>query len=197
MYEATYADSPLTRAPRAQAHELRVEEEAFLGYLNLRGPGDDPAFIEAVRQAAGLALPTGAGEAVVTERMHALWLGPSEWLLVTAPEAQQALAVSLEETLAGHFAGITDVSGYYTALSLSGGRARELLARGCPLDLHPRVFGPGRCSRTLFAKAAVILQQVDEIPQFRLLVRRSFADYVWCWLHDAMGGLDGPRGGHA
>jgi sarcosine oxidase subunit gamma len=54
------------------------------------------------------------------------------------------------------------------------------------VDLHPRVFGPGRCAQTLLAKAQVIIHQVNDAPTFHLYVRTSFAWYVAEWLLDAM-----------
>ena len=61
-----------------------------------------------------------------------------------------------------------------------------MLAKGCALDLHPRAFVPGRCAQTLLARAQVILEQLDDEPAYRLLVRGSFAGYVATWLLDAM-----------
>ena len=75
---------------------------------------------------------------------------------------------------------------------LHGLGARELLARGCTLDLHPRAFPPWRCAQTLCAKADVIIQAVDagdDEAAFDLIVRRSFADYLWRWLADASSAL--------
>jgi sarcosine oxidase gamma subunit len=45
------------------------------------------------------------------------------------------------------------------------------------VDLDPRGgWEPGRCAQTLFAKAPVILQELDRAT--RLFVRPSFGDYV-------------------
>ena len=60
-----------------------------------------------------------------------------------------------------------------------------MLAKGCPLDLHPLVFRPGDCAQTLLAKANIIIRCVDDSSSYELIVRRSFADYAALWLHDA------------
>ncbi len=80
-----------------------------------------------------------------------------------------------------------DVSANRTTLELRGPRARELLEFGCPIDLHPRVFGPGRCAQTLLARANVLIWHVADEPEdtWRLFVRPSFAAYVAAWLADA------------
>jgi sarcosine oxidase, subunit gamma len=63
---------------------------------------------------------------------------------------------------------------------------RELLAKGCALDLHPRVFRGDRCAQTYLARAQVILLAQPEQPAaLRILARSSFARYVADWLLDA------------
>ena len=62
---------------------------------------------------------------------------------------------------------------------------RELLAKGCPLDLHPRAFDVGQCAQSHLAKAPILIRQLDREPSFEIVVRRSFADYFWLWLEDA------------
>ena len=80
---------------------------------------------------------------------------------------------------------VNDVTGGQTVITLSGPNAREVLSKGCPLDLHPLVFRPGDCAQTLLAKANVTLRCIDDTPSYELIVRRSFADYTALWLQDA------------
>jgi sarcosine oxidase subunit gamma len=67
---------------------------------------------------------------------------------------------------------------------VAGPRARDLLAHGCALDLHPRSFGPGRCAQTMLARAQVLLVAHDG-DEFTVFVRSSFAGYLATWLLDA------------
>jgi sarcosine oxidase subunit gamma len=70
-------------------------------------------------------------------------------------------------------------------MELAGPRAREVLMKGCSIDLHPAVFGPGRCARTALARAQVILLPVDQ-ETYWIFVQSSFAAYLAEWLMDAM-----------
>ncbi|MBM3600408.1 MAG: sarcosine oxidase subunit gamma [Alphaproteobacteria bacterium] len=162
-----------------------MAERALVGKLVLRGDADDAGFRDAVRGALGFDLPLAANTASGAESTTALWLGPNEWLVATAPGAETAAAVSLKVALSGRHASVTDVSDSRTVIRLSGANARDVLAKGCPIDLHPRVFGPGRVAQSLVARAGVILHQVDESPTFDLYVVASFAGYLWDWLVDA------------
>ena len=67
-------------------------------------------------------------------------------------------------------------------LHLSGRPVREVLAQGCPLDLHPRVFHPGSAAGSVFFKASVWLWQTETTPVYEVLVRNSFQRYVWLML---------------
>jgi len=113
------------------------------------------------------------------------WLGPDEWLIVTPDDRRKSVEHRLRAALATlHFA-VTDVSGGQTALHLHGRHVRDVLAKGCPIDFHPRVFGIGQCAQSHLGKAAVLIGQIEEQPYFELIVRRSFADYLWTWLESA------------
>ena len=162
-----------------------ISERPFLGHLNLRGDPADSAFMEGAERALGLALPVEPNTVSAGQETQALWLGPDEWLIVTPPDRQAAVADALTRALDGVFASVTDVTGGQTVVTLSGERARDVLAKGCSLDLHPRAFGEGRCAQTLVAGANVTLRWVGPEPSFDLIVRSSFADYLALWLHDA------------
>jgi len=74
------------------------------------------------------------------------------------------------------------------ALAVSGPQATTLLAAGCPLDLDASAFPVGMCTRTMLAKAEVVLWRTD--PQvFRLEVWRSFVAYVSQFLGEAARGI--------
>ncbi len=70
-------------------------------------------------------------------------------------------------------------------LELRGARARAVLDKGCPTDLHPVAFPIGRAITTTLGLVPLLLWRVDE-DAYRLLPRSSFADYVARWLLDAM-----------
>ena len=162
-----------------------ISERPFLGHLNLRGDPDDAGFTGAAENVLGFGLPTEPNTVAANGELLALWLGPDEWHIVTPPAAQTAVMDSLEAAFDGMHVAVTDVTGGQTVITVSGPRAREVLAKGCPLDLHPRVFKPAYCAQTLLAKANVLIRCVNDSPSFELIVRRSFAEYTALWLQDA------------
>ena len=61
--------------------------------------------------------------------------------------------------MTGHPHAIVDVSHRSDAFALSGSSCEYLLNHGCPLDLSIDAFPVGMCTRTVFAKAAILLSQ--------------------------------------
>ena len=153
-----------------------------LTLINLRGDAEDPTFRRAVEAALGAALPVDPCTTRQNSVVRILWAGPDDWFVVAPKGHADTLSARLREALAGLHHAVTDVSSGYTVMHLSGAPAREVLAQGCPLDLHPRVFARGACAGSHFFKAAVWLWQTEDAPEYEMLVRRSFMDYVWLLL---------------
>jgi sarcosine oxidase subunit gamma len=60
-----------------------------------------------------------------------------------------------------------------------------VLAKGVPIDLDARVFGPGDTALTLVGHISVHLWQVDRAPTYEFAVPRSFAAGFCEWLFAA------------
>lgn len=161
-------------------------ERPFRVQVELRVARDAP--MPALDEYLGLALPPDVGHVASKGDRDALCLAPRWWLVTQSPEPAPGLECALVVGLraaGGVTVSAVDVSAQRTAIDVGGQNARDVLAHGCSLDLHPRVFGPGRCAQTTLAKAQVVLHQIDERPTFRVYVRTSFADYLARWLLDA------------
>lgn len=153
-----------------------------LAIVNLRGNAEDPAFRAAVSRVLKLELPIQPCSSVADAVHRLVWVGPDDWFVIGPKGQASAIEAQLRTALAGMHHAVTDVSGGYTVLHLSGTPVREVLAQGCPLDLHPRVFGPGSSAGSLFFKASIWLWQTDEAPTYEVLVRSSFRGYFWLML---------------
>jgi sarcosine oxidase subunit gamma len=180
-----YADE-LAKASR---DALRIERMPMRSVVNLRGATADQSLITDAQRALGIELPLMPDRWHGTDRIAAIWLGPDEWLLV-APDGE---AADIENTMRESRAkdpwlSLVDVSHNYTALMLSGPRTRDLLAKGCALDLHSSAFSAGHCAQTILAKSRVLLRAVDGENSIELWVRNSFAGYLAEWLLDACEG---------
>jgi sarcosine oxidase, subunit gamma len=150
--------------------------------VNLRGNPDDPEFRAGVARALGADLPVAVCSTHLAPDLKIVWVGPDDWFVMSRQRQAAELEAALRAELAGQHFAVTDVSSNYTILNLSGPRVRELLAQGCPLDLHPRVFKTGQSAGSVFFKASIWLWQTEDAPVYEVLVRNSFRGYVWLML---------------
>ena len=95
--------------------------------------------------------------------------------------ANEALARDLAQRLKG-LASISDQSGGRTVLRLSGPSARDVLAKGLPIDLHPRSFAPGGAATSTISLMGVQLWQMDDAPTYDIALFRSVSASFWRWL---------------
>jgi heterotetrameric sarcosine oxidase gamma subunit len=131
--------------------------------------------------AARLGLDPAPGRASSIEAGAALWLAPGTWLMVAQGSGEEALYHSLSAQL-HDVAAVVDQSHGRVGLRLAGRRARDVLAKGCRLDLHPRAFRPQMCAQTVIAQIAVLLHQRDELPTYDLYAPAGYAVDFWEWL---------------
>ena len=84
---------------------------------------------------------------------------PRQWLVLSHPAPGADIVGELGAALEGSHRSIVDVSANRIALELSGPLAKEVLSKGCAVDLHPRAWRPGMCARAMLARAQVILHE--------------------------------------
>lgn len=146
--------------------------------VNLRGDPGDARILAAAQAALGVALP-GPCTTVQGPGVRLVWAGPDDWFVIGEAGTAAALEKRLRDALAGVHCAVTDVSSGYFQITVAGERARELLAQGCPLDLHPDAFPMHHAAGTHFFKVSLYLWLADERPGYQMLVRRSFIDHFW------------------
>jgi sarcosine oxidase subunit gamma len=186
---AVHRESPLTyriAATRRDAgHDAGVviREEAFKGQLNLRGDPDSEMFRSGVADALGVELPVVPGTFSTNGDASVYWLGPTEWLVIVTGGFETEVQARLRQTLSGHFA-VVDISGGQTIIKLSGEAVQMVLKKSSVYDFHSSHFQVGRCVQTTFAKATALISKTGD-NAFNLVIRRSFADYIFRWIIDA------------
>ncbi|MEA3139391.1 MAG: sarcosine oxidase, subunit gamma [Gammaproteobacteria bacterium] len=106
-----------------------------------------------------------------------LWLGPDEHLMWQASRDAALPIEELEQALSPYPHSLVDVSHRQVALEISGSRAATILAGACPLDLDLGQFPVHMSTRTVLAKAQIVLwRTAPEV--FHLEVWRSFLSYA-------------------
>ena len=136
-----------------------------------------PTVLEAAGHALRLSLSMPVCRASADRTRAALWLGPDERLLLGEESSAAETTSRLHQVLQQQSYSLVDVSHRQVAFAIAGPQAATVLAAGCPLDLDPAAFPVGMCTRTVLAKAEIVLwRRADD--SFHLEVWRSFAAYV-------------------
>ena len=108
-----------------------------------------------------------------------LWTGADQWWLVG--RGQGTSAAEVRELCSADDVTSLDLGHSRTVLRVDGPMARELLAKGCPLDVDG--LEAGFCGQTRLGPFSVVLHCRAE-RCFDLYVFRSFGLAMWEWLAD-------------
>jgi len=176
-YESRFANLP---------ESVTVRDEPFVAMVDLWADPTGQGGAAAADALGVDALPTRPSTIVPGRHGTVIWLGPEEWLATSESGDGEDIEATLRVAVAEHGGAAVDVSAQRTTLRLRGAHARDVIAKGCSLDLHPAVFGPGAAAQTMLGQAGVVLIPLsDNGTDYRIIVRLSFAAYLADWLIDA------------
>lgn len=163
------------------APQLRIGCIALDRIEVLRVRRESEGMLAGVEAALGAPLPREPNHAV-GRRPRLLWLAPQDWMIVNGT-ANWSKGLMVDGAGLAHVADVTDGRAVF---EVSGANGRALLAKGTSIDLHPRVFAPGRCAQTLFAQTRILIDQVSDDPVYHLYADRSYAHHLTAWFEDAV-----------
>lgn len=162
---------------------VEISETGLRGMITLRGDLDSVQLQAAVTAAVGLELP--AQRKIAHGPMGSVaWMSPDELMLLVAYEQADALTVQISEALGAEHCMAVNVSDARAIFRISGQGAREVLAKGAPVDLSRQAFGTGDLRRTRVGQlpAAFWMTQTDT---FELICFRSAGEFMFDWLTNA------------
>ena len=170
---------------QSDTHTLNIQERRFVGKINLRFDVNNKVLLNSITAYLGYEVPTTPNRTVQGNSTEVLSLGPDEWLILFKPQSMPNFYSGLLNAIHKYHTALNDVSDARTVIRLSGRNARDILEKGCSLDLHPSQFMQGYCAQTKFARIGILLNQIDNAPTYDLFVSWSYAHYLWSWLQDA------------
>lgn len=160
-------------APVAGAPSVTLTRRLGLSAVQLdarRGRAD--AVSRAVSEALGVTLP-GPGRAAPGAGIRALWLGPDRWLLLAADGTGLEARLRAAAEPAG---GVVVDQGHGRAIvRVEGPRARDVLAKGTGVDLHPSAFPEDAVAQTGMFHLSVTIDRRRGTGCFDIHVMRGFA----------------------
>ena len=159
--------------------DVSLKDRGAIGMVTIRGDFASAAFVKAVKDVTGCDMPEQRRYCGDADRGLA-WMSPDELLYVCAYADAEGAAKALSDALAGEHHMALNVSDARTVLSVAGQGARELIAKGAPVDMSPQAFGTGDLRRTRIGQVAAAFWLGDD--GFTLVCFRSVGAYVFDWL---------------
>ena len=157
-------------------------EAGLLGHLTLRCDPNSP-LIAIAHSILGVALPLSPLTSVEQGDLVVRWIAPDEWLISLPNDQVFDLETRFRAEMNGHHS-LVNGSGGVTVYKLRGKNVVDMLKKSTPVDFHDSEFPVGKVVSTVFAKSGAVIRRTDE-AEFELVVRRSFADYIWIWIQSA------------
>ena len=165
--------------------EITLKENKHVGKMILRGSLSEKKFITSTKKHLSQQFPASPNSFYDDTKVRVIWLGPDEWLILTDVTELDSLKDDLTRALIKSHSALVDVSDNSTIIEIKGRYSREILMKGCSLDIHPSVFQTGCSAQTDLGLANIILLKTSDDPVYQIIVRASFASYLWDWLVDA------------
>ncbi len=166
---------------------VRIAEVRGLDLVQVAGwPDTFDGVAAAVSEATACPAPSDTRNAASADPVTVFMTGP-ERLLIVAPESQ-GLHGKLVARLAADQAAVTRLDHGRAVLRLAGSAARDVLAKGLPVDIDDSVFPAGAFAQSMLEEvAALVHRRPDEggQPIFDIYVTRSLAHIVFAWLQEA------------
>jgi methylglutamate dehydrogenase subunit D len=138
-------------------------------------PGAGAPFAAGASAVLDAALPDSAVRSATVGNHLIFRIAPDQyWVLGGEPSLEARLRTSIPAD-----AGcVTSLDGARTRLFVEGPRARDLLGRLVPIDLHPAVFPVSGFAQTGIHHVAGLLLRADE-DRYEFFAPRTFAAFTW------------------
>ena len=108
------------------------------------------------------------------------WAGPDQYFVLAEGRGEGALYAQVKALL-GNGGSVSDQSHGRAVIRITGPKARNVLAKGTPVDLYPDEFPVGKSALTQMAHVGVHLTRVAD-DAYDLSVFRGFAESFWEWI---------------
>ena len=110
-----------------------------------------------------------------------LWSGPSNWLLVST---KKDILSSVQKICDDKNFAVTDLSHSRAIIELKGNNSKEVLKKGCPINLNE--FKVNNCANSIFHGITITIDMISNDPEtFRIFALRSFGESLYHSITDA------------
>ena len=128
-----------------------------------------------------LEFPNENSKVTTNNKTRILWNAPKTWLIISSKE--NIIDIIKGKCSEENFA-ITDISHSRAVIQIKGAQAREVLKKGCPLNISE--FEINNCAGSVFHGITIVVDCINDNPDtFNLLTLRSFGESFYHHITDA------------
>ena len=132
-------------------------------------------------QIDGLALSLQSSKVLSNKNTRILWSAPNTWLVMS--EKENIVKIIKEKCNSKNFA-ITDISHSRTIIQIKGPNTKDVLKKGCPLNIND--LEKNSCAGSVFHGITIMVDCIDDKPQsFNLITLRSFGESFYHHITDS------------
>ena len=132
-------------------------------------------------QIEGLGFPIENSKVESNKETRILWSAPRTWFIISKKEN---IINNIKEKCTDENFAITDISHSRAVIQIKGLQAREILKKGCPLNINE--FKTNNCAGTVFHGISIVVDLINNNPDtFNLLTLRSFGESFYHHITDA------------
>ena len=129
----------------------------------------------------GLELPEENSLVKTNKETRILWSAPQTWLIISTKEK---IVEIIEKNCSPDNFAITDISHSRAIIKIKGLTAREVLKKGCPLNINE--IKKNSCAGTVFHGITILIDCIEDKPDtFNLFVLRSFGESLYHHITDS------------
>jgi len=128
-----------------------------------------------------LKFPEAAMQVNSNKDTRILWSGPSNWLLIST---KKNILSSIQKICDDKNFAVTDLSHSRAIIELKGNHSKEVLKKGCPINLNE--FKVNNCANSIFHGITITIDMISNDPEtFRIFALRSFGESLYHSITDA------------
>jgi sarcosine oxidase subunit gamma len=128
-----------------------------------------------------LKFPENSMQSNSNDKTRILWNGPNNWLVVSRNKDIPGI---IEKKCNDKNFAVTDLSYSRAIIELKGNNSKEVLKKGCPINLNE--FKVNNCANSVFHGVTITIDMISEDPEtFRIFALRSFGQSLYHSITDA------------
>jgi sarcosine oxidase subunit gamma len=167
-------------APYPAGSGLRLSVRHPLSIATVIARKDQGKALSAAFEAHYRVAPPPPGRTAKGHGLMLQWCGAEQYFAIAEGRSEGVFYLELKARLMG-LASVSDQSHGRVVITVAGAKAPALLAKGSPVDFHPREFPVGAAAVTQMAHIGVHVSRTEE-DRYELSLFSGFSEYFWEWL---------------